>query len=139
MPPVAIVQGNQLSFCKRSSPVLTLKEVVFSGYQILSTPQHVLDISNVDEETRIYMRNNEGTDDTTTAALETGFSNYKSLQALKKDEINKPNPNLVFVVISCDDIYEDLLSYYRKRSTVFHSLFLTFSSENTGGDGIRRN
>lgn len=67
--------------------------------------------------------------------LEVDFSNFKSLQALRKSELNKLNPELISVVILRDKIYEDFFSWYKKRSTVSHYLSLTFTSENAVGDG----
>ena len=67
--------------------------------------------------------------------MEADFSNFKSLQALRKSELNKLNPELISVVILRDNIYEDFFSWYRKRSTVSHCLSLTFTSENAVRDG----
>ena len=54
-------------------------EVAFSGSQILSTPS-VLETSNVDEKTQIYAIS----DDEKLETLEADFSNFKSLQELRK-------------------------------------------------------
>ena len=67
--------------------------------------------------------------------LEADFSNFKSLQALRKSELNKLNPELKSVVILRDKIYKDFFSWHRKRSTVSHYLSLTFTSENAVRDG----
>ena len=74
-------------------------------------------------------------DDEKLETLEADFSNFKSLQTLRKSELNKLNPELISVVILRDKIYKDFFSWYRKRSTVSHYLSLTFTSENAVGDG----
>ena len=64
------------------------------------------------------------------------MDDYSTIKWLQEQEKNKLNQNCLYHEVSRENIYDDMISLYKKRQILRHILALTFSGEDAVGDGV---
>ena len=63
---------------------------------------------------------------------------FEILQALRLEEFKRMNSFTVSTEVSRDNIYNDLINCFKKRSNLSHLFMVTFEGEHEAGDGVCR-
>ena len=62
------------------------------------------------------------------------FRLLQDLQGIAYERLTE----MIYVVVSRDNIYDDMKSLYQKRNTILHKISISFKGENATGNGVSR-
>ena len=132
--PDSQVYSGSFNMVEANCPILLTPNgtVAFKGFGVANDMETsaILDVTNDSDQSIIFLED--------VISQISSESNYSTLQHLRESAKDKLNQNVLFVEVSREEIFDDMMSLYRKRNTTTHVINIAFKGEDAGGDGVSR-